>query len=75
MRLRRLDMIEEVVSSPATLTTFSHKLRRVCRSAMKRLENRGALKIGGNREHVEIDEIKFRHKRKVLLCKLTTVFI
>ncbi|RXN13126.1 coiled-coil domain-containing protein 102B-like [Labeo rohita] len=31
---------------------------------MKRLENRGALMIGGNRELVEIDESKFRHKRK-----------
>ncbi len=68
-------MIEEEISSSATLTKFAHKLRRVCRSAMKRLENRGALKIGGNRELVEIDECKFRHKRKVLLCQLTTVFM
>lgn len=32
---------------------------------MKRVEARGSLKIGSEREFVEIDESKFRHKRKV----------
>lgn len=65
LRLRQVDMLQEgITRSSATLSKLADKLRRVCKSAMKRMRKRGKQTIGRRREIVLIDESKFGHKRK-----------
>ena len=64
-------MLEDgVCGSSRTMTKVTQLLRQVCRKAVRRLEERGAMRIGGGRAFVSIDESKFRHKRKVCLAWL-----
>jgi hypothetical protein len=56
---------EGITRSSATLSKLADKLRRVCKSGMKRMRRRGKLTVGQRAEIVMIDESKFGHKRKV----------
>ncbi|KAF5904902.1 uncharacterized protein DAT39_005450 [Clarias magur] len=50
---------------------MSSCVRRVCRHAMRRYENKAGKHLGGETEFVVIDESNFRHKRKdkqLMLC-------
>ncbi|XP_063058294.1 uncharacterized protein LOC134451825 [Engraulis encrasicolus] len=65
LHLRQIDLIQEgITGSSATLSKFADKLRRVCKSAMKRIRRRGKQVVGNRGELVLIDESKFGHKRK-----------
>ncbi|KAL7857258.1 hypothetical protein SRHO_G00161570 [Serrasalmus rhombeus] len=65
LRLRQVDMLQEgITRSSATLSKLASKLRKVCKSAMKRMRRAKKQKIGSPREVVMIDESKFGHKRK-----------
>lgn len=65
LRLRQVDMLQDgITRSSATLSKLAHKLREVCKSAMKRMRRRGHHTVGRRREIVMIDESKFGHKRK-----------
>lgn len=67
LRLRQVDMLQEgITGSSATLSKLAYRVRRVCKSAMRRMRRRGQQKIGTRHEIVLIDESKFGHKRKVL---------
>lgn len=66
LRLRQVDMLQEgITQSSATLSKLADKLRRVCKSGMKRMRRRGKQTVGQRTEIVMIDESKFGHKRKV----------
>ena len=66
LRKRHVDMLEDgVCGSSKSLTRVTTLLRQVCVEAVKRLERRREMRIGGRRAFVAIDESKFRHKRKV----------
>lgn len=63
---RHVDMIEDgVCGSSVSITKVYDTLRHSCISAIKHLERRKKMKIGGRNAFVVIDESKFRHKRKV----------
>ncbi|XP_034096611.1 uncharacterized protein LOC117562817 [Gymnodraco acuticeps] len=65
LRLQQVDMLQEgITRSSATLTKLADKLRRVCKSAMRRVRRRGQQTIGRRSEVVMIDESKCGHKRK-----------
>lgn len=66
LRKRQVDMIEDgVCGSSQSLTRVTTLLREICGKAVRRLEIRRKMRIGGRRAFVAIDESKFRHKRKV----------
>ena len=70
LRKRQVDMIEDgVCGSSKSLTRVTTLLREICGEAIRRLERRREMQIGGRRAFVSIDESKFRHKRKVRFCK------
>ncbi|TKS65968.1 hypothetical protein D9C73_000024 [Collichthys lucidus] len=76
LRLRQVDMLHEgITGSSATLSKLADRLRRVCKSAMRRMRRRGKQAIGKRGELVLIDERKFGHKRKVSKCRKTTQLI
>lgn len=63
-----MDMLEDgVCGSSKSLTRVTTLLREICCAAVRRLEKRKKMRIGGRRAFVAIDESKFRHKRKVSL--------
>jgi hypothetical protein len=63
-------MIEDgVCGSSKSLTRVTTLLREICGEAIRRLEGRREMQIGGRRAFVSIDESKFRHKRKVRFCQ------
>ncbi|KAF4115173.1 hypothetical protein G5714_002662 [Onychostoma macrolepis] len=65
LRRRHVDMIEEsVCRSGASITKVYDALRHSCITAMKRLQRKKKMRIGGTHAFVIIDESKFRHKRK-----------
>ncbi|KAL0973529.1 hypothetical protein UPYG_G00205430 [Umbra pygmaea] len=65
LRMRQVDMkADGIAKSSATLSKMSSRLRRVCRHAMRRYENKKGQRLGDERESVVIDESSFRHKRK-----------
>ncbi|XP_078023665.1 uncharacterized protein LOC144462879 [Epinephelus lanceolatus] len=65
LRRRHVDMMEDgVCRSTASITKVYDTLRFSCISAIKRLEKRKKMKVGGRHAFVVIDESKFRHKRK-----------
>ncbi|XP_028303963.1 uncharacterized protein LOC114464090 [Gouania willdenowi] len=65
LRLRQVDLLQEgITRSSATLSKLANKLRRVCKSGMKRMRRRGKQTVGQRAEIVMIDECKFGHKRK-----------
>ncbi|XP_049320991.1 uncharacterized protein LOC111189742 [Astyanax mexicanus] len=55
---------EGITRSSTTLSKLASKLRKVCKSAMKRMRRDKRQRIGSTREVVMIDESKFGHKRK-----------
>ncbi|KAG7518072.1 hypothetical protein JOB18_023807 [Solea senegalensis] len=58
-------MLEDgVCGSSKSLTRVTTLLREICCAAVRRLERRREMRIGGRRAFVAIDESKFRHKRK-----------
>lgn len=66
LRKRQVDMMEDgVCGSSKSLTRVTTILREICGKAVRRLERRREMRIGGRRAFVAIDESKFRHKRKV----------
>ena len=66
LRKRQVDMIEDgVCGSSKSLTRVTTLLRKICGEAVRQLERRRNMRIGGRRTFVAIDESKFRHKRKV----------
>ena len=71
LRKRQVDMIEDgVCGSSKSMTRVTTLLREICNEAVRRLERRREMQIGGRRAFVAIDESKFRHKRKVCFCKI-----
>ncbi|XP_034074152.1 uncharacterized protein LOC117547480 isoform X2 [Gymnodraco acuticeps] len=65
LQLRQIDLLQDgVAGSSRTLSTISLKLRKVCKSAIKRRERRGKQRLGGPNEFVMLDESNFYHKRK-----------
>ncbi|XP_033945936.1 uncharacterized protein [Pseudochaenichthys georgianus] len=65
LQLRQIDMLQDgVAGSSRTLSKISLKLRKVCKSAIKRRERRGKQRLGGPNEFVMLDESNFYHKRK-----------
>nr|XP_043870503.1 uncharacterized protein LOC122759618 [Solea senegalensis] len=65
LRRRHVDMLEDgVCGSSKSLTRVTTLLREICCAAVRRLERRREMRIGGRRAFVAIDESKFRHKRK-----------
>ena len=63
-----MDMLEDgVCGSSKSLTRVTTLLREICCAAVRRLERRREMRIGGRRAFVAIDESMFRHKRKVSL--------
>lgn len=54
-----------IAKSSATLSKMSSRVRRVCRHAMRRYENKTGQRLGDEMESVVIDESNFSHKRKV----------
>ncbi|XP_051248018.1 uncharacterized protein LOC127358739 [Dicentrarchus labrax] len=65
LRKRQVDMIEDgVCGSSKSLTRVTTLLREICGEAVRRLERRRKMRIGGRRAFVAIDESKFRHKQK-----------
>ncbi|KAF5904239.1 uncharacterized protein DAT39_006048, partial [Clarias magur] len=65
LRMRQVDMkTDGIAKSSATLSKMSSCVRRVCRHALRRYENKAGKHIGSETEFVVIDESNFRHKRK-----------
>ncbi|KAL7872151.1 hypothetical protein SRHO_G00071340 [Serrasalmus rhombeus] len=65
LRLRQVDILQEgITRSSTTLSKLASKLRKVYKSAMKRMRKAKKQNIGSPREVVMIDESKFGHKRK-----------
>ena len=63
-----MDMLEDgVCGSRKTLTRVTTLLREICCAAVRRLDRRRQMRIGGRRAFIAIDESKFKHKRKVSL--------
>lgn len=59
-------MIEErAAGSSSSIARVYDTLRHCCVTAIKRLERRKKMRIGGRCAFIVIDESKFRHKRKV----------
>lgn len=66
LRKRHIDLIEEgAARSSTSITRVYNTLRQCCVTAIKRLQRRKKMRIGGRHAFVVIDESKFRHKRKV----------
>ncbi|KAI7789712.1 hypothetical protein IRJ41_007666 [Triplophysa rosa] len=65
LRLRQVDMVQDgIAGSTATLTKMTHKLRLVCKKALKMFKSKTGQRMGGRTEFIVIDESNFRHKRK-----------